>query len=279
MKFLLTAAFLLSTQLFAQPFLQFDKRFVECEDKWVAFQQSEDSSYSFGFIYIDAQAGLTFNYEGTFRVSPDGKFIPLRIDKANVKYRLQANQVKVALVPASTFNDLGITDPPDWLKSYKTDTGSVKRLYRWGFLYNSWDLCEKALTYLERAYKMEPKFKGLEVEMAFSYNALEQYDKALKLLESALETSKDDWYLYKELSYTQMKLGMLEKAEESSTKGIAVCNDSTMKAEMAYNIAYQYYSKKDKEKFSYWAAETRKWAIPGDRYSSALNKLEAAFEE
>ncbi len=279
MKILYLPFLLLCTGLFAQPGFDYNKRFVECEDQWVVFQPDKDSTYAFGFIYIDAQAGLTLNYEGKFSYAADSKVKTERPDNINIKSRLENNNVKVAILPVSLYAELGIVNPPAWLASYKTDTGSVKRLFRWGFLYNGWDQYEKALTYLERAYQIEPKFKGLEVELAFSYNALEQYDKALNILNSALETNKNDWYLYKELSYTQMKLDLPGKAEETAAKGIPLATDSAMKAEMAYNMAYTFFSKKNKDKFRFWATETKKWARPGDRFSKALGKLEELIDK
>ena len=72
---------------------------MESEDRWVAFQMDKDSSYIYGFIYIDAQAELTFNYEGNFRISEAGSFIPKKIDSTNFKVRLEPNNVKVAFIP------------------------------------------------------------------------------------------------------------------------------------------------------------------------------------
>lgn len=273
MKYIFICLLLTSAGLSAQE-LKFDKRFVECENKWVAFQEDKDSTHIFGFIYIDAQAGLTLNYEGSFRIDATGKYIPRRLDSTSMKVRLQPNRVKVAIIPASRYNELGITDPPDWLHFYQEDTGSIERLYRWGFLYNEWGMSEKALTYLERAWNIDPKFKGLDLELAFAYNALEKYDKAVTVLETALKNSTSYCYLYKELSYSQMHLGQLDKAGVTAKKGIGLCNDKLIQSEMAYNMAYQYSRKKDKKNFTAWADETKKWATLGDQFMQALASLE-----
>jgi tetratricopeptide (TPR) repeat protein len=274
MKYLLLFLGLYPALLKAQNTLTFDKRFVQCEDKWVAFQMNKDSSYSYGFIYIDAQAGLTFNLEGTFKIGAANVFVPTKM-AANVKYRLQANQVKVAVIPSERLKELQLPEFPDWLKSYETDTASVARLYRWGFLYNSWDECAKALTYLERAQEIDPGYKGLKFELAYAYNALGQYDKALPVLNSAIGTDPNNCYLYKELAFAEMHLGQLEKASETGRKGIVICSDNQMKSEIAYNLAYGYYKIKDKEKFKYWADETRKWATNGDQFTTNIHKMEA----
>ena len=55
----------------AQNNLIFNKRFIECEDKWVAFQMDKDTSHTYGFIYIDSEAGLTLNLEGSFKQQSD----------------------------------------------------------------------------------------------------------------------------------------------------------------------------------------------------------------
>lgn len=277
MKLLLILATLFAGTLQAQP-LTFNKRFVECENHWVVFPP-KDSAYDYGFIYIDTQAGLTLEYQGKFTISPDGSFVQkLKMDSGktgNVKIRLKPNNVRVAFFPASRYGDLHLTETPDWLKFYQTDTNSVARLFRWGFLYNSWNESAKALTYLQRAQAIDPTFKGLQFELGYAYNALQQYDKAIPVLENALQTAPKDCNLYKELSFAQMHLAQLDKAAESCQKGIEYCTDKAMKAEIAYNLTYQYYLVKDKAKFATWAGEVRKWATPGDVFSTNLQKMEA----
>jgi tetratricopeptide (TPR) repeat protein len=259
MKCLIFFITLIATNVQAQIVLKFDKRFVESEDRWVAFQKGKDSTYPYGFIYIDAQAGLTFNYEGNFKITPEGNFIPKKLDSTNVKMRLQNNNVLVAFIPENKFAELLIPAVPEWLKYYKTDTGSVARLYRWGFLYNGWDECAKALDYLERAQKIDPKYKGLEVELAFSYNCLKQFDKAISILTGALQSDPENAYVNKELIYALIKSGQLDQASERCKKAIAVCKDQTYNGEMCYNLLHEYYKTKDKKNFMLWLEETKKW--------------------
>jgi len=120
MKYLFIFFTLLTATVQGQMVLQFDKRFVESEDRWVAFQKGKDSSFMYGFIYIDAEAGLTLNYEGNFTISGAGIFIPKKMDSANFKMRLQPNNVRVAFIPESKFAELQIAAIPEWLKYYKT---------------------------------------------------------------------------------------------------------------------------------------------------------------
>jgi len=274
MKYLLFLFPFFATNLKGQSTLTFDHRFVESENKWVAIRTDKDTILNFGFIYIDASAGLTLNYEGSFKILNDGKFIPRKLDSIGIKYRLQPNNVRVAFIPSSKFNELGIKEFPDWLKIYLGDTTSIGHLYRWGFLYNSYAECAKALTYLERAQKINPKFNGLEVELAFSYNCLSQYDKTISVLKNALETNPTGAYFWKELIYAQVKSGQLDKASESCKKAISVCADKTYNGEMCYNLLHEYYEKRDKKSFNLWLEETKKWNSSNAKLESSIKTME-----
>jgi tetratricopeptide (TPR) repeat protein len=266
----------------AQVNFVFDKRFVECEDKWVAFQKDKDGAYAFGFIYIDQMAGLTLNYESSFTIGDDGKLIRkpvLDSLMASYKIRLQNNNVKVALIPESKFSELKIAASPEWLANYKTGIGTAKRLQRWGYYYNDWGMSGKALEYLEPGYKMAPDYKGMAVELAFAYNVLEKFEEAIPVLNKAIDLTPDDWYLYKELSYAQLKTDKLDDAGQSAMKGIGYAKETQMKAEMAYNIAYSYFEKKDKESFSKWATETRKWAAKDGQFYKGIENMESKMKE
>jgi len=252
MKYLFIILTLTVTNLKAQTNLIFDQRFVESEDKWVAFQIDKDSSYAYGFIYIDSQAGLTLNYEGNFTINQTGNYVPKKLDSTNMKVRLQPNNVRVAFIPENKFNELKISAIPEWLKYYKTDTASIERLYRWGYMYNGWDKCVKALTYLEKAEKLNPKYKGLAVELSFSYNCLKQYDKAELILEEEIKTNSSDAYVNKEYIYTLTKNKNIDKAVKQFETSIKTLKDNQYNAENSYNILQYYYNKKDKSNFNKW---------------------------
>jgi tetratricopeptide (TPR) repeat protein len=278
MKCLLILFTVFTTSTQAQSILTFNKPFIESEDKWVAFQKDKDSTYMFGFIYIDAQAGLTLNYEGNFTISAAGTFIPKRLmDSTNLKMRLEPNNVRVAFISEDKFAELHIPAIPDWLKYYKTDSGSVERLYNWGYMYNGWNLCAKGLTYLERAQKINPAYKGLAVELAFSYNCLSQFDKAIAVLQHVLETNPTDAYINKDLIYAQIQSGQLDKAAESCKKAIAVCKDKTYNGENCYNLLHNYYLKKDKANFSLWLTETKKWTSANTSITRSIKIMEDEF--
>lgn len=274
MKYFLISILFISTILNAQTNLSFNKRYVESEDRWVAFQKNKDSSYAFGFIYIDEQAGLTFNHEGTFTIKQTGEFVPKKFDSTSVKIRLEPNNVLVAFIPESKFQELKISAVPEWLKYYKTDTNSVARLYHWGFMYNGWDECAKALTFLEKAERIDPTYKGLAVELAYSYNCLNQHDKAISVLQTAIQKDPIDAYMNKELIYAQIKSGLLDEAAQSCKKAIALCKDQSYNGENCYNLLHTYYVNKDRKNFLLWLDETKKWASSNVKMMSGILKME-----
>lgn len=274
MRYFLMIITFWATNLKAQTGLNFDKRYVESEDKWVVFKINEDSSYTYGFIYIDPEAGLTFNYEGNFKIV-SGKYIPEKMKETNIKMRLMPNKALVAFIPENRFPELQITAVPEWLKHYKTDTNSVQRLYNWGYRYNAWNECKKALTYLEKAMVIEPEFEGLAAELAFSYNCLKQYDKAEQVLQAAIKTNTEDAYLNKEYIYTLAKNNKIDSAIKLFNISVKQLKDKNYNAENCYNILQYYYLQKDKDNFNLWYKELKKYPSGNEmisQYAEAMRK-------
>ena len=251
--------FFLFISLFAssQDKLIFNKKFTECEDKWVAFTSDSLGYHSFGFIYIDEQAGLTLDYSGSFKIDANGKIILEKKDiKGAMKYRLQPNSVKVGIIPESFYKDLQIEAVPEWLKYYKTNENSIERLYKWGYMYNGWNECQTALTFLEKAYKINPNYKDLKVELGFSYNCLSNFEKAIVILKLAIKEDPSSAYINKELLYAQIHNGQLEDAINTYDKIINEITDKTYNGENAFNILGEYFRQKNIEKFNQWIKKT-----------------------
>src|SRR5262249_28395776 len=83
--------------------LSYDVHMSDCEDRWVAlYHKPEDHDYTYGFVYIDPQAGFTFHFGGRFTIDADGKYRlatnPIPPDKMTLKIRLDGNGV-AALLP------------------------------------------------------------------------------------------------------------------------------------------------------------------------------------
>ena len=277
MKYFLLLFAFITTNFYAQNVLKFDKRNIQCEDKWVAYQMNKDSIYNFGFIYVDNEAGLTLEYEGDFKI--DKKSIFKRIEKtekqktASFKYRLQPNNVAIAEIPEEKFKELNITKFPDWLKFYKTDENSIQYLFGRGFLYNGWEEFEKALTYLEKAEKINPNYKGLQTELAFSYNALGKFDLAEIALQKDLKINPKECYTLKELAYTYNHLDKRDKSIETYNRMVSDCSNKAFIQETAYNLAFRYFQLKDKTNFEKWNKEARKWSDKENQFTQNLTQL------
>lgn len=257
MKCYLIFAFFITIFSYGQYDLNFNKKFVQSEDKWVAFPADSTGSYIFGFIYIDSEAGLTFDHEGSFKIDENGKFIFKRKETEGfVKYRLEPNNVLVAFIPNIKFSELGINETPDWLKFYKEDENTVERQYKWGYMYNSWGECENALEFLEKAYNLNPKYEGLKVELAYSHNCLKNYNKAIEYLMESMREEPVTAYLIKELIYAQVNNGDLQDAENTFNLFDSKISDKTYQPENAYNILQAYYFKNDIINFNRWLEES-----------------------
>lgn len=258
----------------AQNALQFDKKYVQSEDKWVAFSADSIGNHPYGFIYIDSQAGLTLDYAGTFKIDENGKFLSKKKEVDGlVKYRLEPNNNLVAFIPESKFTELQIQKVPDWLKSYKTDEGSIDRLYKWGFMYNGWNECEKALEYLEKADKIDSNYKGLQVELAFSYNCLKRYNDAIKVLQKAVKQDPLDAYTNKELIYAEVKNGNLEEAKTVYRKVLKQVKDKTYNSENAYNILQAYFLKGDVKNFESWLSEANSDLMSQPNFKNLVGQM------
>ncbi|MDZ4745690.1 MAG: hypothetical protein SGJ05_06775 [bacterium] len=263
MKIFVVLAFAV-TCVQAQSELKFDKPSKLCEDRWVAsLTDSADGSYTYGFIYLDKKAGFTIDVKGAFKILPSGAYVTVpsafKEMKGSVKMRLKPDRGTFAIIPTNKLTELGVPPEPIWLKIYREDTVEVKDLYDWGFTYNAYELCSKALRYLEKAYSLEPKYKGLEVELGYSYNCLEHYAKAAVILQAAYETDQTNAYINKELIYSQLKAGQLDLGAESCKRALIVCKDTTHNAENSYNVLYEFYLKKDIQNFDAWKPAAKRW--------------------
>lgn len=272
MKKLAVFLFLFSIPFYSQTELKFDKKFVKSEDHWVAFPADSIGQYPFGFIYIDSQAGLTLDYSGTFKIE-NGKYIATKIGRSSQKVRLQPNNTLVAFIPNQKLKELAVDEIPTWLKIYKGDEESIEHLYNWGYMYNGYNEIEKALTYLEKAEKIDSNYKGLQTELAYSYNALKKFDKAEIALSKALKQNPKDCYSLKELAYTEQNMGKLKESAAVYDKMKVDCTEKNYIQETAYNIAYRYYELKDKKNFEKWNIETRKWSSE-NQYTQSLDAYE-----
>lgn len=60
---------------------------------------------------------------------------------------------------------------------------------------------------------------------------------------------------------------------------VEACSEKNYIKETAYNLAYEYFKIKDKEKFSYWKKEAEKWVETKNNLSDNLDKMEAELNK
>ncbi len=258
------------------PNLKFDKKYFECEDMWVAFPKSNsDTAYSYGFIYLDEEAGFTFNFESKFKVTDDGEFYKTKKDTSwNIKMRLSPETKPVAIIPSDKIAELELPPDPEWLRFYKQSSDSLNSLIRRGYHYNHVGASELALNDLEKAYQISKHAEQLEFELAFAYNATKRFEKAEEILRLAIESDPNNLFYYRELGYSLIGQNKFEEAEMIYLKGIKLSNDKFQQSEMAVNMAQVYFKQKDKRKFREWAKLTKKYADKDSDYLMYINYWE-----
>jgi len=257
--------------------LKFETNFYDAVNKWVVLpKKSTDTTYTYGFIYMDISAGITFHLGGSFFLDKNNKYIgDAEPGHQMTKKRLDnPNIVKMAVLNNKKMAELNLTKEPDWLVHYKFSEDSVENLKQLGYHFNHVGACEKALLYLNKAYKKEPHYKGLEFEIAYAHNHLGQYDKSIPILEKALKNDSKNYSFYRELGYAYSKLNKLDMAEKTYKKGISLSDSNFEKSEMAVNMAQGYFLIKNKAKFDEWAKITKTYAEKGSQYAQYIDFFE-----
>ncbi|GGI26843.1 tetratricopeptide repeat protein [Pedobacter mendelii] len=278
MKYALIFFILCSVTAGAQDLLTFNQKLIDCEDKWIALPMNKDTTYTFGFVYIDKVAGLTLDVAGNFKIVAGGNYKANKITNSAVKHRIPPTNISVAVIPSTKLVQLQVQAIPDWLATYKNVSEDVTYYFNQGFMYNQWNEAKKALTYLEKAKKINPNYNGLAFEFAFAYNVLKDYEKAIEVLKLALKSNPSDCLLYKELVYAQLE-NKLTDAEATFKDADGKCLSKEYKGEMAHNIAYRYYLLKNKTRFNYWAEEVSKNTNPSDVYAKKLKLMQAEIDK
>lgn len=266
MRFLTALLLLYATAINAQNGFKFDQRLLDCENKWIV--ASTDSSYAYGFVYLDNSAGLTLSVEGSFTFDDD-KLVVRKHEPA--KIRISPTAVKVALLPNNRFKELGVLETPTWLSFYKTGENDINRLFRLGYTYNKWGEQKNALKYINAARRINDNYPGLDVEYALAYNEQARYKRVRPYLDDALYAAgQNNCNFYKNEVFTRTNNNKMDEAEEIYRQALGDCKDETAKADIAYSIAFQYFKLKNEDKVGYWRKEIDRWIVPG----SYLEKID-----
>lgn len=258
---------------YAQTELKFNQKIIDCEDRWIALQT--ENGYAYGFVYLDNSAGLTLLLNGSFTITENNRYV--RADTGKKLIRVLLNIEKAALIPNEKFAELHIQEVPAWLAFYRTTNRNIDRLYRMGYIYNRWNEQEKALDYLNAVKKIDRRYPGLDGEYELAYRRLENFDESERYFYRRLRITphNTDWNKSKQEIFFLTQANEMIKAESIYTQALRSCPDEMIKAEMAYNIAFQYYKLKDKSKFKHWQNEVNRWVIPEDIYTDKMEMMAA----
>jgi len=251
--------------------LSYEVHMSDCENKWIAlYHKPEDTDYTYGFVYIDPEAGFTVHYGGRFTVDPDGKYHlapnPLPPDKMNLKIRLDQNGI-AALLPPAALAQLGLPEKPDWLKFYVDKADPITHKVNWGFFYNSIGDSRRALGYLGSAYKDRPDAPRVVFELTYAYNATGRSDDALRVAKSEFTKYPKDELLCREIAFAYLQLKSYRDAAGQYQACIALCADSESgmaeKSELAMNLSAAYGALSDTANRDAWLEKAKGWAPEG----------------
>lgn len=251
--------------------LSYDVHMSDCENRWVAlYHKPEDRDYTYGFVYIDPEAGFTLHFFGRFTIDVNGNYLvapnPLPPDKYSLKIRLDQNGI-AALLPPRALTQLGLPEKPDWLKYYEDKADSVTHRVHWGSFYNGIGDSRRAIEYLESAYKEHPDAPKVVFELVYAYNALERPQDAIRLARSAFTENPKDELLCREMAFAYLRLKSYKEAATQYQACIALCGDSepqmAEKSELAINLSSAYKALADTPSSETWLEKAKQWAPKG----------------
>jgi hypothetical protein len=268
MKYLLILLLLCAIGAKAQNGLTFDKRLLDCEDKWIAVSLDSESKYAYGFVYLDYSAGLTFDLYGSFTVD-SGAYKPKIV---NIKRsRITPTEVKVAIIPTERLKELAVEEFPTKYKNYAGNNNRNYRYIKFIQIFNNWKEYNMASKYVLALSETE---RGSP-----SYIEEDPTDKNKKIRKTfEITTANFGRYakkeeVYKRDIFTFTQANKMEEAEQAYLHALIYCSNEASKADMAYNITYQYYKNSNREKFDFWCKEINRWIIPEDIYADKIKMM------
>lgn len=267
------AAFLIfGNQIFGQK-LFFDRTVADCENRWIACPMVENGSYQFGFVF-DVGEGLTFRMEGAFYIKRDSTFKRLGNKDIDPRPNLGGSMDSVALIPYDEYKSLNISMFPTWYEPKDTVVDkNVFQLYTEGLVFNRRGQYTSAIVPLEQAYKTNPDYKNLRLELAVTYNALGMHKKVIEPMQTAIKLEPKSYRLYQELAFAQLKLEKIPEAEKSAATAIKRCKLNKPRCQIALNLALHFYEKKNRRKVEKWLREARKYALDGTIQVSQIQDM------
>lgn len=256
--------------------ISFDTKFYHAEDKWVVFDKKEkQNTYALGFIYLDPQAGYTFNYEGELELKNNKlKRLPRLDSTSNIKVRLDRNTFPVYLLPDDQIKEFGLPAKPEWLNAYKENSDFIENRIQRASMMNGAGASEIALPILQKAYNEDPHYPGLEFELGYAYNATGSFYKAVIILNKAIENEPSNFWYYRELGFSLKHLENLPEAEKVYRKAIELTSDKIQIAEIAINMVQSYFHNRDKVNFDIWKKIVVENAEPDSQFMAYIQYFE-----
>ncbi len=252
--------------------LDYNSHMSDCENRWVAlYHDSQDQDYTYGFVYIDPQAGFTLHYVGRFTIDLEGNFHeapnPIPPDKASLKIRLEDRNGVAGLLPPRALTQLGLPERPDWLKFYEDKSDPVAHKVSWGYFYNAIGDSRRAIDYLEPAYQAKPDAPRAVFELTYAYNAVGRPEDAIRVSKVGFDRNPKDELLCREIAFAYLSLQDFKKATGQFQSCIALCDDSNEKraekSELAMNLSSAYAGMGDAQSRDAWKMKARDWAPKG----------------
>jgi tetratricopeptide (TPR) repeat protein len=251
--------------------LNYDSHMSDCENRWVSlYHKPGDADYTYGFVYIDPQAGFTLHYFGRFTIDSEGNFHvapnPLPPTTASLKIRLDQNGI-AALLPARALAQLRLPERPDWLKYYQDEADPVTHKVNWGYFYNGIGDSQRALGFLEAAYKESPDAPRVVFELTYAYNATGRPEDAIRVAKNDFVKNPKEELLCREIAFAYLHMKSYKEATEQYQACIALCGDSESqmaeKSELAMNLGSAYRALGDAASRNAWLEKAKSWAPKG----------------
>lgn len=259
--------------------LDYDVHMSDCENRWVVlYHKPEETDYTYGFVYVDPQAGFTLHYFGVFTIDVGGNYhsapSPIPPDKASLKIRLDQNGI-AALLPTHALTQLQLPQKPDWMKYYEDKADPVTHKIHWGFFYNAIGDSQRALGFLESAYKERPDAPRVVFELTYAYNAVGRPEDAIRVAKSDFDKNPKDELLCREIAFAYLRLKSYKDAIGQYQACIALCDDSESrmaeKAELAMNLGSAYGALGDTANRNAWLEKAKSWAPKGSPFYKYLH--------
>jgi len=270
MKYLFILLLLCALDAKAQNRLKFEKRFIDCENKWIAMPLDDGTKYAFGYVYLDNSAGLTFKLKGSFTIE-NNVYLPK--DSPEVKSRIEPTEIKVSLIPSKRFAELKVEESPKELE-YIGKSNSRDRYLKKAQTYRKWKM-----------HKLADRYETLASDNSYTYPSYDGFKFISENTEQYNETTTRKVFAgnytdsYKQEIFWLAKANKMRDAQLTYIDAIRYCEDEAAKADMAYNIAYQYYIMSEVKKFNIWSNEVKRWIVKDNNYVVKIEKMQAMLKK